>query len=132
MKLIQVTKGGEEHGLVNEVGNSVPFDDFKCMTESAREKARKMKKEDNKIVNATYINLKNTSKRLDKVYCRWAGDPIQSYHLIPGETYPVPMGFVNEVNETGIRIRGEKEVDGEITKKDGGLEQEYRMVPAGF
>ena len=63
MKLIQVTKGGEEHGLVNEVGNSVPFDDFKCMTESAREKARKMKKEDNKIVNATYINLKNTSKR---------------------------------------------------------------------
>lgn len=132
MNLVRVTAGGEQHGLVNEMGNSVPFDDFKHMTETVREKARKMKKEDNRIVKATYINLKSNTKRLDKQYCRWAGDPIQQYHLIPGETYEVPMGFVNEVNDTGIRIRGEKEVNGEVTKRDGGLEQEYKMVSAAF
>lgn len=132
MRIQQVTPGGEQHGLVNEIGNSVPFDDFKHMTEANREKARKLKKEDNRIVKATYINLKNTSKRLDKPYCRWAGDPIQHYHLIPGETYEVPWGFVNEVNAVGLKIRGEKEVNGEITKKDGGLDQEYKMVSAAF
>lgn len=132
MNLVRVTAGGEQHGLVNEMGNSVPFDDFKHMTETVREKARKMKKEDNRIVKATYINLKSNTKRLDKQYCRWAGDPIQQYHLIPGETYEVPMGFVNEVNDTGIRIRGEKEVNGEVTKRDGDLEQEYKMVSAAF
>lgn len=132
MKLVQVTPGGEQHGLVNEIGNSVPFDDFKHMAEATREKARKLKKEDNRIVKATYINVKNPMKRLDKPYCRWAGDPIQHYHLISGETYELPVGFVNEVNAVGLRIRGEKEVDGEVTKKDGGLDQEYRIVPAAF
>ncbi len=132
MNLVKVTAGGEQHGLVNSIGNSVPFDDFKHMSEPAREKARKMKKEDNKIVKATYINLKSNTKRLDKQYCRWAGDDIQQYHLIPGESYDVPMGFVNEVNSAGLKVRGEKEVNGEITKKDGGMEQEYKMVAASF
>lgn len=132
MKLVQVTANGEQHGLVNEMGNSVQFDDFKHMSEAAREKAKKLKKEDNRIVKAKYINLKNPLKRLDKVYCRWAGDPVQQWHLIPGETYEVPMGFVNEVNAAGLKVRGEKEVNGEITKKDGGLDQEYQMVAASF
>lgn len=132
MRIQQVTASGEEHGLINEVGNSVPFDDFKHMTEATREKARKMKKEDNRIVKATYFNAKNPEKRLIKAYCRWAGDPVQQYRLISGHTYELPMGLINEVNASGVRIRGEKEVNGEVTKKDGGLDQEYRLVPAAF
>lgn len=132
MKLVQVTANGEQHGLVNEMGNSVQDNGFAHMSEATREKAKKLKKEDNKIVKARYINTKNPTKRLDKEYCRWAGDPIQKYHLIPGETYEVPMGFVNEVNASGIRVRGEREVNGEVTKKDGGLEREYEMVPVSF
>src|ERR1700742_2750658 len=124
MRIVQVTANGEEHGLVDEMANSVQFDDFKHMSEATREKAKKLKKEDNKIVKARYINIKNPTKRLDKPYCKWAGDPIQKWHLIPGEVYEVPLGFVNEVNAAGMKIRGEKEVNGEVSEKDGGLDRE--------
>lgn len=94
-----VTKSGEEHGLIKSVGNSVPFDDFKHFSPANKAKAEKLKKEEHRIVKARYINYRGPNERLSTEYCRWSGDPIESYHLIPGETYPLPMGLVNQVND---------------------------------
>ncbi len=131
-QLIKATATGEEHGLINQVGNSVPFDDFKNFSPEAKAKAEKLKKEESKIVKARYINHKGTMNRLEKPYCRWSGDPIQFWKLIPGEVYDLPMGFINEVNASGLKIRSERvDAQGE-SKTDGGLEREHELVPLSF
>lgn len=100
MSVLMVTETGEQHGLINTLANSVSAADaFKNMEPEWKSKAEKMKKEDNKMVKARYINHRGNNERLSKPYCRYAGDPIRVYHLIPGYTYELPMGFVNEINE---------------------------------
>lgn len=114
-----LTASGEEHGLINTLSNSVPFDDFKNMSPEMKEKCRKEKKEDARLVKVKYINTRGKHERLSKPYCRWAGDPIQQWHLIPGHVYEVPMGFVKEVNEIKVpRRSGLVSMDGEPLKKD--------------
>lgn len=131
-QLIKATATGEEHGLINQVGNSVPFDEFKHFSPEAKAKAEKLKKEESKIVKARYINHKGIQNRLEKPYCRWSGDPIQFWKLIPGEVYELPMGFINEVNASGLKLRGER-VDAQGERKtDGGLEREHELVPLSF
>lgn len=136
------TAGGEEHGLINTLTNSVPFDDFKNMTPANKEKLKKEKKEDDKIVKVEYINSRGKHERLTKPYCRYAGDPIQIYHLIPGKIYELPMGFVKEVNDplkkipkrSGlVSVNGESiNADESPLSRDQEGEQIHRLVPAGF
>lgn len=97
--LMMATAGGEVHGLINTLTNSVPFDDFKSMKPEEKKEAEKQKKEDAKLVKAEYMNSRGRHERLTKPYCKYAGDPIQMWHFIPGYTYTVPMGLVNEVND---------------------------------
>jgi len=111
--IVECTASGEQHGLVNTLSNSVVFDDFKSMTPANKAKAEKEKKEDARLVKVEYLNSRGRHERLTKPYCRWAGDPIQQWHLIPGKHYEVPMGFVKEVNECRVPKRsGLVSVDG--------------------
>jgi len=118
--IVLCTPGGEEHGLVNVLTNSVTSDNFNQMSPANKTKIEKEKKEDSRIVKARYINHRGRHERLTKPYCRYAGDPIQQYHLIPGHTYDLPMGFIKEVNEVKVPQRsGLVSLDGEDLRKDG-------------
>ena len=138
--ILRATASGEQHGLINTLTNSVENNDFKHMNPAMKAKCEKEKKEDARIVKVKYINMRGNHERLSKPYCRWAGDPIQQWHLIPGHTYEVPMGFVKEVNEVKIPKRsGLVSVDGEDLNpngapldKDSAGEQIHMLVPASF
>ena len=129
-----VTANNEAHGLINQVGNSVKFDDFKNIDPKIREKAKKQKEHDHKIVKARYINYMGDHERLDKVYCRWAGDPIQTWHCIPNHVYEVPMGLVEEINNhIGLIQRSEiLDSNGVPTMKDGKPKKIHEFLPCSF
>lgn len=139
-KLLQSTASGEQHGLINVLTNSVPFDEFKHMKPEHKSSCEKEKKEDARIVKVEYMNSRGRHERLTKPYCRWAGDPIQMWHLIPGQKYDVPMGFVKEINEKKYkRQSGLLQIDGENVNKDGSplehdseIESVHRLVPVAF
>lgn len=132
--LIQVTASGEQHGLINTLANSVPFDDFKNMKPEMKAKAEKLKKEESRMVKAQYLNSRGKHERLTKPYCRWSGQPIQIWHFIPGKTYEVPVGLVNEVNAQKIIVReGKCDENGDNpSKKDEVDEPLHRFVGVGF
>lgn len=140
MAILQATATGEQHGLINTLTNSVPFDDFKNMSPSTKAKLEKEKKEDARLVKVEYLNSKGRHERLTKPYCRYAGDPIQMWNLIPGKQYEVPMGFVKEVNGMKeIKRSGLLEVDGKSVNADNSplsTDQEgdwvHKLIPCGF
>ncbi len=136
-----VTAAGEEHGLINTLTNNVQFDDFKTMSPANKAKIEKEKKEDSRIVKVEYMNSRGRHERLTKPYCRYAGDPIQIWHFIPGRSYDVPLGLVKEVNGGGKMKKrtGLLSIDGEPVKKDETpLEKDedgeflHRFVASGF
>lgn len=115
------TQSGEAHGLINTLTNSVPFDDFKNMKPEHKKELERQKKEDSKMVKAEYMNSRGRHERLVKPYCKYAGDPIQIWSFIPGRTYEVPLGLVNEVNDKAKCLpkrSGLVSIDGEPIKRD--------------
>lgn len=136
------TATGEQHGLVNTIPNSVKFDEFKHMIPANKLKMEKEKKEDSRIVKAEYMNSRGRHERLTKPYCRYAGDPIQTYHLIPGKVYELPMGFIKEVNDEDKKLPVRKDlvsVDGKsVNRDDAPLDRDqegewiHKLVPCGF
>lgn len=126
--LVMATAAGEEHGLINTLTNSVPFDEFKNMKAEHKKEMERLKKEDSKLVKAEYLNSRGKHERLTKPYCKYAGDPIQIWHFIPGKVYEVPLGLVNEVNDKNKVMKkrsGLLEVDGkEVTKEGSPLSQD--------
>jgi hypothetical protein len=141
-KVLMATAGGEQHGLINTLTNNVAFDDFKSFTPEYRTQLQKEKKEDSRVVKVEYLNSRGRHERLTKPYCKYAGDPIHVYHLIPGKTYELPLGFVKEVNESQdklVKRAGLLEVDGKELKRDGSpLDQDekgdwvHKLVAASF
>ena len=140
MTVAMATQSGELHGLINTIGNSVAFDDFKHMSAEAKAKVKKEQKEDSRVVKARYLHKRGNNERLDKPYCRYAGDAIKIYHLIPGYVYELPMGFVKEVNackeikRSGlVSVDGESlNVDGSPTNKDTFGEGLHQLIPTTF
>jgi len=140
--VIMATATGEEHGLVNTIPNSIPFNDFKHMSPANKLKLEKEKKEDSRVVKAEYMNSRGRHERLTKPYCRYAGDPIQTYHLIPGKVYELPMGFIKEVNDEDKKLPVRKDlvsVDGKSVNRDEqplDRDQEgewiHKLLPVGF
>ena len=139
--VVMCTASGEQHGLINILTNSVPFDDFKHMSPEIKAKAEKQKKEDARIVKMKYINMRGRHERLSKSYCKWSGDPIQQWHLIPHHIYDLPVGFVEEVNNAPKipKRSGLMTVDGQDLKPDGSPiekdqegEQLHMLVPATY
>jgi len=142
MNITMATASGEQHGLINTLTNSVVFDDFKNMKPEHKKELEKQKKEDARLVKAEYMNSRGRHERLTKPYCRYAGDPIQIWHFIPGKVYEVPLGLVNEVNDkTKIMKKrsGLVSVDGQAIKQDESPidnDQEgeflHKFIPVGF
>ncbi len=140
MTVAMATSSGELHGLINTIGNSVAFDDFKHMDPKTKAKCEKEKKDDSRMVKARYINMRGKHERLQKPYCRWSGDPIRLYNLIPGYVYEVPYGMVKEVNEKKeIKRSGLVSLDGQPMKKDESpLDKDqygdslHQLVPVDF
>ena len=141
-QLMMSTASGELHGLINTLTNSVPFDDFKNFKPEHKKELERQKKEDSKLVKAEYMNSRGRHERLTKPYCRYAGDPVQIWHFIPGKTYEVPLGLVKEVNDSTKKIprrSGLVSIDGEALKKDESpLDKDeegewlHKFVAAGF
>lgn len=94
-----VAPNGERHGIINVVANSVKDNNFAHMTPETKTKAEKLKKEEQTIVKARYVNYQGHNERLTFPYMRWCGENINTWHLIPGEVYDVPMGLVKQVND---------------------------------
>lgn len=116
----QVTSWGEEHGLINTLTNSCEFDDFAKFKPEHKAEMQRLKKEDAKLVKVEYVHKGGKHERLTKPYCRYAGDPILIFHLIPGKVYELPLGFVKEVNEKkSVKRSGLLSLDGEKVTKDG-------------
>lgn len=142
MQLTQVTASGEMHGLINTLTNSCEDNGFKHMKPEVKAKLEKEKKEDARLVKAEYLNSRGRHERLTKPYCRYAGDPLQIWHLIPGKVYELPLGFVNEVNDETKYVpkrSGLLSVDGSPVKKDESpLDKDekgewlHRLVAVGF
>lgn len=136
------TGSGELHGLINTLTNSVPFDDFKNFKPEHKKELEKQKKEESKIVRAEYLNSRGKHERLIKAYCRYAGDPLQIWHFIPGKVYEVPLGLINEVNDKSKTIpkrSGLISVDGNSINKDESplvKDQEgewlHKFIPVSF
>ena len=99
MQEAMVTPSGERHGLINRVANSVQDNGFAHFKPEWKKKAEDLRKKESKMVKARYINHRGQHERLTKPYCRWAGDPIDTYHLIPGFEYELPLGFIEEIND---------------------------------
>jgi hypothetical protein len=132
--LLLVTAEGEQHGLIKTLANSVQHDGFKHMKPEIKAKAEKEKKDDSRMVKVRYLNTRGRHERLSKPYCRWAGDPIQFWHFIPGKEYTVPYGLVKEVNSVKIVIReGRCDEEGENpSKKDEVDEPLHRFISTEF
>jgi len=140
--VLMATASGEQHGLINTLTNSVPFDEFKNFKPEHKKEMERLRKEDSKIVKAEYMNSRGRHERLTKPYCKYAGDPILVFHLIPGKTYELPLGLIKEVNDASKYIpkrSGLVSIDGESIKKDESpLDKDeqgdwlHRLVPAGF
>jgi hypothetical protein len=125
MQLKRVTARGEEHGLINSLGNSVQGDNMKRFAPEHRDQMKKLKEEECRIVKARYINHRGTHERLTKPYCRWAGEPIQIWHFIPGQEYEVPLGLVNEVNDA---VPKKNKPDPELEQGAKGLVEGKDMI----
>ncbi len=134
-----VTESGEEHGMINVLANSCKDNGFAHMEPEWKAKAEKMKKDDNKKIKARYLNKNGDHERLTRPYCRWAGDPIQIWHFIPGYEYEVPKGLVDEVNNTRLAERGglvgilkDGKETAKVRDKDGKGSQIHQFVPVSF
>jgi hypothetical protein len=138
--VVQYTASGEEHGLVNTLSNSVVNNDFKHMDPKTKAKLQKEKEEDAQLKKVRYINMRGPHERLSKPYCKYAGDSILMYHLIPNQVYELPYGMVKEVNEVKVPKRsGLVSVDGKDIRRDGSPldsdtkgESIHMLVPAEF
>ena len=140
MLVKMVTTSGEEHGLINILSNHVPVSASENIDPKIKSSFEKKKKDDAKKVRARLISHRGKNERLDKPYCKYAGDPIEVYHLIPGYTYDLPMGFIEEVNEIRLPQRsGLVSLDGRNVNENGSpLEKDseavriFELVPVSF
>lgn len=141
-RVLMATASGEQHGLINTLTNSVEDNDFKYFKPEHKKELQQQKKEDCRMVKAEYLNSRGRHQRLTMPYCKYAGDPIQMWHFIPGKVYEVPIGLINGVNDPHKNIpkrSGLVSVDGQsINKDDSPLAKDidgewiHKFVPVSF
>jgi hypothetical protein len=141
-QLTLATAAGEQHGLINTLTNSVPFDDFKHFSAEHKKDMIHRKKENSRLVKAEYMNSRGRHERLTKPFCLGSGEPIQIWHFIPGKTYEVPLGLVNEVNDKNKIMKqraGLVSIDGNpVQASEAPLDQDqegnwlHKFVSVGF
>jgi len=126
---------GLQHGLINTVGNSVPDNGFKYVEEKHKSSMEKKRKDDEKIVKAQYLHKDGGNERLERPYMMWAGQPITMWRFFHGETYEVPKGLVDDVNNPNKvqkKRSGLLDSKGVPTEVDSTGEMLHRFVPVGF
>lgn len=128
--LTQKLPNGEEHGLVNTIGNSVPDSGFKRFAEKDRAAMEKEKLESSKIVKRMYLNSRQGKETLERPYMKYEGQPITLWKFIHGHTYDVPKGLADEVNKQPALAKRSEIVDsnGTPTAQDGQGEKLHRLV----
>lgn len=122
-----------KHGCVNVLASSVKDTDLSNLPEKKREEAKKLRKEDQTIVKARYLNSKG--EELNKPYLRWAGENITQWRFLHDHVYEVPRGLVKEVNDEtqALPVRSELlDASGTPTTKEGAGIKEHQFVPVGF
>ncbi len=133
MQLTKVTAWGESHGLINAVANSVKDDGFKMFEPKWKEEMIKAKKRDAELVEVKYINKRGKHERLTRPYVKYAGDPVQTWHFIPEQTYTVPRGLAEEVNsQKAWKRSGLLDEKGNPLLKDFEEETIHQFVAVGF
>src|SRR5258708_13110186 len=140
--LMRATASGEKNGIIKTITKSVVLDDFKNMKPEHKKDLEKQKKEDARLVKAEYMNSRGKHERLTKPYCKYAGDPIQVWHFIPGQVYEVPMGLVQEVNDKNKIMKKREGLvsvdDVPVQKNESPLGQDqegdwlHRFTPCSF
>ena len=66
---------------------------------------KKMRKEDDKIVNGMFEFLDAQGGWLEFAYRKYPGEPIQMIKMIHGEICDLPMGIIKHLNNTKRKIR---------------------------
>lgn len=69
------------------------------------ELVKKMRKEDDKMVNGMFEFLDAQGGWLEFAYRKYPGEPIQMVKLIHGEICDLPMGMVKHLNNTKKKVR---------------------------
>ncbi len=69
------------------------------------ELVKKMRKEDDKIVNGMFEFLDAQGGWLEFAYRKYPGEPIQMIKMIHGEICDLPMGIVKHLNNTKKKVR---------------------------
>lgn len=132
---------GEMHGLINTLTNSVPLDDLKNFKPEHKKDLEQQKKDDARLVKVEYMNSRGKHERLTVPYCKYAGDPIQIFHFIPGKVYEIPFGLVKQVNDKNKIPRKRSDllsVDGVDVNKGAPLDKDvegewiHKFVPVNF
>ena len=124
-----LTDKGEEHGLINQLPNSVKTENLDHLSAEHKAEAQKKIKDACKLVRARYINRRNPNFRLTKPYCAGGGKPIQIWKLISDCVYDLPKGLVEEINsEKGVINRGERIEEGRLIMQNTTL-REHELVP---
>ena len=137
--LIRVTHTGEMHGMIQQLPNAVPYDEFKNAAPEIKEKLKKKKKDDEKLVKVRYINHEEQERgRFEQPYVA-PGQPIQIWRLIHDQEYLMPLGFVKQINDLRKPIRSDlQNVDGKDVNSDGtpisrdSVKRTHELVAVGF
>ena len=133
LPIVMVSETGKEHGLINRVANSVKDDDFKNFSPEHKAEMQKRKKNDAKIIKARYVNHQDRiSGELTLPYCKYAGDPIETWRFLANNEYTLPFGLIDQVNSADLPMREGKVVNGVPLKKDALPEKIHEFIPVGW
>ena len=88
--------------LVREISKKQPN---KMPEEQRVELIKKMRKEDDKLVNGMFEFLDAQGGWLEFGYRKYPGEPLQIIKLTHGEICDLPMGIVKHLNNTKKKVR---------------------------
>ena len=97
------------------------------------ELVKKMRKEDDKIMNGMFEFLDAQGGWLEFSYRKYPGEPIQIIKLIHGEICDLPMGIIKHLNNTKKKVRRysmEMPASGQRTPRSFEVVSRVRFTPS--
>lgn len=94
---------------------------------------KKMRKEDEKMVNGMFEFLDAQGGWLEFAYRKYPGEPIQMIKLYHGEITDMPMGLVKHLNNTKKKIRRYDMIlaeNGQKTPRKFEVQSRVRFTPS--
>jgi hypothetical protein len=126
------TEKGIEHGLMEEIANSVPDTGYKNLSEKNRKEMIERRKKDLELISGTYQNLKNQETgKWEGWYAEYPGVSMKNFRLLHGHTYTIPRGLAKKINNMKVPKRsGLTDGQGNILNIEGQFEQTHQFVGA--